>query len=1279
MLKRTLSTVLALAVFASQTAVLASENAVSNVKITGAAEVGKSLGVTYDLADGAEAASVNWLVSAPGDDEWYTTDATGESFVVDYSQMGMGIKAKVTSGEYSSESEAVNESISGLVHVNDDFSSSITGYNLSDNSLITRDETNESMKITRSSSVDAKATKNFTGVSGKVAFAMKVKNENNAMTSQAVIEGSGGCATIITYKNKKFQFSVLNAAGTGNETFTAPLEYASGVYHLLSGTFDTDSDTFSMFIDGKKVFDEKKFRTPNADIKTISRIYVQVPKGSADGCANFDNINFRNVYPIPECDAPAVSAGSISGVNKLNSTLGIDYTYTDPADYVEFGTTVNWYQSAREDGIYTKIENVSSKNLVISDAFAGRYIKAGIVPSNIWGVKGAEFMTASISPKNILNVGLSDSFDAIPEKNFTIKKGTAGASVTADGSLNAISDGTINPEMTYVFTKALNGKSYVDFRLKTTGGSGLVYVQGGAGAGVKINIDGAANLKVNDKVVASGVNNGNWFDVKIVVTPVGNTTDGAVDVYINGVKKATGLALKAAITNLSNVFIAKTAAGTLSIDDINIYTIDTNGGVLDNGVAWKYNTANKTLTISGNGVLPDYSTADKTKPEWYENRDWNHIATAIEKLVVEEGISGIGSNCFRGASKLTSVTLPSTCKSINAYAFTRSGITTINLPEGLETIADGAFANVLTLKEITFPKSVKSINKFAFNNSTGNTCILETVYAYQNTAGQDFAELWNINYTLLDVITVKYDAAAKAATINAPEVTVATVIFAVHSASGLKEVKLLEDEFLLEGENIIDDQGITVGEGDTVSVFVWDGISTLVPLATAERVLPVNYTQYSVNSYFSDNMVLQRGSKIPVCGMGPTGGSVRVTLDDTTKTAVVTDNKWSVEFDAMEADGKEHTLIVGAEGFVKTFKNIAIGDVYLASGQSNMALTMGILMSDTYSDDVNEMTAKEVEKAGEYTDLRLYRMRSNGDLYLDEPEEEPRASWVVSNSTSVKNFTAIGYYFGKKINQSENIPVGIVQSAINGTKIQQWMDDETIKNENVDVQGTDSMYNALIHPFAKFPFKAVLWYQGESNYNDVENYGRYMTALVNSWRDNFNDSDLPFLYVQLPSFDTWDYRGIRDVQLELSQTLSNVGMIAMTDGGEATEIHPWDKETVAERLAVLARGMFYGYDKEYRCPIVEAVEYNGAEATVVFKYEGEGLKTADGGALKGFELCGSDGVYKKAAAEITSDNTVKVSADGIDKATGVRYSYEKMMTGNLYNSENLPAAPFGNK
>ncbi len=775
-------------------------------------------------------------MSAPGDDEFFTTDVTGESFVVDYSQMGMGIKAKVTSGEYSAESEAVNESISGLVHVNDDFSGDLVisnsdGYALSDSTLIAIDKTDNSLKIDPGSVV-VKSTRNFKAVTGKVAFSMKIKHEAANTKSSTVIEGSGGAATIITYDNTTFSINVLNAAGTDATGVTLKNTYAVGEYHLLNGIFDTETDTFTLYIDGKIAVEGAGFRKP-VDVKTISKVYTELAANTA-GSVKIDNLNFRSVYPIPECDAPAVTNGAVIGANKLGSTIGIDYAYTDPGNFVESGTTVNWYHSAREDGIYTKIEGQSAKNLVISDAFAGRYIKAGIVPSNIWGVKGEEFMTAPVSPKNVLNVGLSDTFDAIPEKNFTIKKGTAGASVTADGSLNAISDGTINPEMTYTFTKALNEKSYVDFRFKTTGVSGVVNVQGGKGAGVRLGIDRSANIKVNDEVIAAGVNNGNWYDVKMVVTPVGNMTESAVDVYINGVKKATGLPLKAEITNLSSVFIAQTATGTLSIDDINIYTIDTNGGVLDNGVAWKYNTANKTLTISGNGAIPDYSTGvEKSDPTWYENRDWNHIAATIEKLVVEEGITAIGSNSFRGASKLTSVTLPSTCKSINNYAFTRSGITTINLPEGLETIADGAFANVLTLKEITFPKSVKSIDKYAFNNSTGNVCILEKVNVYKNTAGQDFAQLWNINYTVLDAITVKYDASAKAATISAPEVTVATVIFAVYSSTGLslKDVKICEDVFLLSGETLVEDCGITVGEGDTVSVFVWDGISTLVPLA----------------------------------------------------------------------------------------------------------------------------------------------------------------------------------------------------------------------------------------------------------------------------------------------------------------------------------------------------------------------------------------------------------------------------------------------------------------
>lgn len=463
-----------------------------------------------------------------------------------------------------------------------------------------------------------------------------------------------------------------------------------------------------------------------------------------------------------------------------------------------------------------------------------------------------------------------------------------------------------------------------------------------------------------------------------------------------------------------------------------------------------------------------------------------------------------------------------------------------------------------------------------------------------------------------------------------------------------------------------------------IKVFVWQDNSITPITATKTAQLGTRYESFTTNTYFSDNAVLQRNKKVLVTGNGPEGKEVSVTLAGDTKTAVVENDVWKVYFDAHEADGNAYSMTVTADGYNKEYKNIVFGDVYLLCGQSNMAYTMGKFMNTAaYSEETVAKYTEDLKAADNYPSLRTYKMKTTGeDRYSDRPLEEPGRNWAVSAQSAMSAFSALGFYFGTNLSENTDVPIGMILSAINGTILQQWLDNETIKAENVDTKGGVGLYNALIHPFTKFPIKAVLWYQGESNCDDAQNYERYMKVLINSWRENFNNPELPFLYVQLPSYGGNDFRGVRDAQLAVYKSVENVAMAVLTDCGEENQIHPWDKETVGKRLALLARGMFYGYDKEYRSPIVKAVEYNGESATVVFDYVSDGLKTMDNAPVAGFEVCGSDGVYVKASAVISDKDKVVVTADGIDEIKGVRYSYEKMMTGNIFSSENLPCAPF---
>lgn len=842
MLKRVLSLMLTLAIMSCGITVFASEDLISNVVIAETAEVGKNLEVTYDLADGVKESdvSVNWYIASPGDDVFYDTGVTGKNFLVEYAHAGMGIKAKVSAGDVEVWSNTVTESLTSLVSVDDKFDkdlviSSSDGYTIN-SGTVQRNATDNVLELVKGTTKD-KITRNFPAVTGKFAFSFKVKNSASFATS-IVVGGSGGVATILTYNEQKITASVLNDAGNAAATFTAGNNYAVGAWHLLSGAFDTDSDTFSLYVDGKKVFDKKGFRTvlngAPVDVKNISYVYYEIPANAA-GNSYIDNVNVRKIHPLPVCETPVAENVTILGSNRIGSAVSVDYDYS--GDYMEYGTEYSWYVSTEEDGIYTKLADKTDKSLVIDESVEGMYIKAGVKPANIWYTVGKEALSAPRFCQSNVSVGLENGFASIPAEKFVVKAGTAGDGDVSieNGSLKIMSDGNTGhkPEITYSLAKPFTGETaYVDLLIKNTSGAALCYIQGTAGAGVRVNIDSVGNMKVNDTVVAPTMDAEKWYRLRLVVKPVGNTTDAAINVYVDGVLKAERLTLKAAMNNFTSVFTAKTAAGTLFIDELKIFTTDLSGGILENGIEWKYDESIKTLTFTGKGAMPDYSTVvDKADPTYFENKDWNSFIAEVENVVIEEGITAVGSNCFRSASNLKTVTLPASCESINAYAFIRSGVETITMPEGLKSIGDGAFAYVTTLTEVTLPKSLTNIHTYAF----GGDVVVKTINAYNNTAAEAYAKEKGIYLVLLDVVnTTKYDAATKSATIYAPEaVEDVAVFFASYDGDELQTVKYKENVDLTKGINTVPIEEFTTVDGHKIKVFVWSGLSDITPVAEA--------------------------------------------------------------------------------------------------------------------------------------------------------------------------------------------------------------------------------------------------------------------------------------------------------------------------------------------------------------------------------------------------------------------------------------------------------------
>lgn len=833
MLKRVLSVMIALSMLLSVLGVTASEEVISNVVIGGTIEAGKNLEVTYDLAEDVpeQDVTVNWYIASPGDDMYFDTGITGTTFPAEYVHSGMNIKAKVSTGDVSVWSDAVTESLTALVSADDKFDSDIVisstdGYTI-DSGSVSRDADENVLKFA-TSATKAKATRNFPAITGPFAFSMKLKHDAVISTS-TVIGGAGGVATIITYANKTIQISVLNDAGNGATTYNAGAGYTIGEWHLISGVFDTDTDTFSMYIDGKKIFDRKGFRAVSngvpVNISNISYAYTELGANAA-GNAYLDNISVRKVHPLPVCDAPVATNVVVNGSNRIGSVLTAAYDYA--GEYREMNSDISWYASAEEGGTYTKLAATGS-TLAVTDGLAGLYIKASVTPSDAWGTTGETVYSQPAMSKNLRTIHLSDSFDVLPETNFKTSSVTETNTVTAeDGTLKIVfTDGA--PIVTYSASKPFTGKSYVDFMVKNDKGQAWLRVKGSKGDGIILAIDAATNLKVNNTAVTK-LALGEWHRVKLVFTPVGNNTDPAIDVYVNGEKVAEGYTLSTGIENVTSFAAAKTTAGSMWIDELAMYNIDENGGTLDSGVNWKYAADTKTITFSGNGAIPDYSTiVAATDPTFYTNRDWNSIVGQVENFVAEEGITSIGSNAFRGASKLKTVKLPSTCESINAYAFTRSAVESLTLSEGLKTIGDGAFTHISALKEVTIPASVETIHFYAFGGDTH----LETIYTYKASAGKKFAKDNGIYSVLLDVVnTVKYDAATKTASIYAPEsVEKVTVLFASYDDTGLKNVKFKDNVALAQGINPVSIEEFNAAEGEKTVVYVWSDMSNLTPVA----------------------------------------------------------------------------------------------------------------------------------------------------------------------------------------------------------------------------------------------------------------------------------------------------------------------------------------------------------------------------------------------------------------------------------------------------------------
>ncbi|MCA9270197.1 MAG: sialate O-acetylesterase [Planctomycetales bacterium] len=471
-------------------------------------------------------------------------------------------------------------------------------------------------------------------------------------------------------------------------------------------------------------------------------------------------------------------------------------------------------------------------------------------------------------------------------------------------------------------------------------------------------------------------------------------------------------------------------------------------------------------------------------------------------------------------------------------------------------------------------------------------------------------------------------------------------------------------------------------------------VAACAATAAAEVKLP---------AIFGDSMVLQQGIAAPVWGTAAPGEKITVTFAGQTKTATADDQgKWQVKLDALQANKEGQALSVAGANTVE-LKDVLIGEVWICSGQSNMEWPVNATLN-----------ADAEKKNADNAQIRLFNVP--GHTVAPSPQTEGAGQWQVCNEQNVGGFSAVGYFFGRRLQKDLDVPVGLVGSNWGGTRIEPWCSLEGLesvpeladiaagvkeraeksKTEKVDVQGgtPSAIFNSMVNPLAPFAMRGGVWYQGESNGGEGESYYHKKKALVNGWRKLFNP-DLAFYWVQLANFqkpndnpeggDGW--AKLREAQVK-ALSIPGTGMATIIDIGEANDIHPRNKQDVGDRLARWALHQTYGKSEIVPSgPIYKSIKVEGSAIRVSFDHVGGGLMVGQksgleptqelkDGKLARFAIAGEDKKWQWAEAKIDGDSVVVSSAE-VKNPVAVRYAFSMNPVGaNLYNKEGLPASPF---
>jgi len=477
---------------------------------------------------------------------------------------------------------------------------------------------------------------------------------------------------------------------------------------------------------------------------------------------------------------------------------------------------------------------------------------------------------------------------------------------------------------------------------------------------------------------------------------------------------------------------------------------------------------------------------------------------------------------------------------------------------------------------------------------------------------------------------------------------------------------------------------------------------------------------------WSDHAVLQRDRPIHVWGWADVGERVTATLHNTSgatdETASATTDPlghWSLYLAPRPVGGGAYTLTVTGTNTIAV-SDLLIGDVWLASGQSNMELPLlGFPGSAVLKNGPEEI------KAANHPEIRLLHEAKRFSYF---PMQDQEATWQICTPETAATFSAVAYFFAREIQHDQKVPIGLVEADWGGTPAESWISLDTLGSDAalmpvfaeraaemdkqadaeaikaryvredaaakaagrtpeqhpwqppVEAWAASSLYNGMIAPVTPLAIRGVIWYQGESNsgLGRAPLYHRLFSSMIGDWRRQFAQGDFPFLFVQISSYlssPEEDWGTLRDAQRR-TLSVANTAMAVTLDVGDATNVHPADKQTVGHRLALAARAVSYGEDVHHSGPLFRQATTEGAGRRVYFT-GADGKLVARGGTVEGFELAGADHHFVMATAKIDEDGTtVTVESPQVAAPKYVRYAWPNAPDATLMDSAGLPASTF---